>query len=127
MIIECPRRFLAAALLDACRTMASMLRDSPPDSVSLALEQLGLNGEPPLLSTPTDINLLGGFQRQWLIVNDREVAVLSDDEPAALLRRLPVGKVESFRANGAIGSGLLQAQVDGMWVDLLRYTNSHAD
>jgi len=104
-----------------------MIRQDPPGSVLRVLDEQGLNHQPPLLSTATDISMLGELQRQWLVVTADQVAVLSDGDAPCVLCRLPLAEVKSFRANGVIGSGFLQARVDGMWVDVLRYSNSLAD
>ncbi len=40
---------------------------------------------------------------------------------------VPVRDVHEFRTQGTIGSGFLQAYVDGYWVDLARFPNTEAD
>jgi hypothetical protein len=41
--------------------------------------------------------------------------------------RIELSQVSEFRCEGVIGSGLLQARVDGVFIDLLRYSNSLGD
>ena len=103
-----------------------MLQESPPSSALALMEDCGLNGLPVLMTTSTDIALDGEFRRHWLVVNQRHVTVLTDSVPPEVIHALPVAEVESFRAHGVVGSGFLQARVDGVWVDLLRYSNSLA-
>jgi ATP-binding cassette subfamily B protein len=103
-----------------------MLQETPPAAVAESVDRHGLNGLPLLLTTATDITLEGQFERQWLVVNARMVAVLTEDETPQVLVSLAVADVEEFRVRGVVGSGLLQARVGGTWIDLLRYTNSLA-
>lgn len=91
------------------------------------MEEHGLNHQPILLSTNTDIALAGEAQAQWLIVTSGGLAVCTEGQAAQLLRRLPIEKATCFRAHSVVGSGFLQAQVEGIWVDLLRYSNSLSD
>src|SRR5439155_1185063 len=62
----------------------------------------------------------------WLVVSRRQIAVLTDGEPAQSVCAISVEQVEAFRACAGVGSGLLQARIDGAWVDLLRYSNTLA-
>ncbi len=104
-----------------------MLTEPLPSTIESFRQQSGLNGLPVLLSTTTDIDLTGEFNRQWLVVTRDDVSVLSDGAAPALLRRWTIAQLSGFRSHSAVGSGFLQAQVDGMWVDILRYSNAMAD
>ncbi len=103
-----------------------MLHESPPEAILALVDHHGLNGLPVLLATATDLDLEGQFRKHWLVVNERFLSVIGDEPRPQLLRSLPLAEVESFRAHGGGGSGILQARVDGIWVDLLRYSNALA-
>jgi ATP-binding cassette subfamily B protein len=103
-----------------------MLQESPPDWVPGLLEKHGLGGPRVLFATAADLSFEGRLQRRWLVVTERDVVVMADGQTHHLLRALPVGRVESFRAHGVVGSGFLQARVDGVWVDVIRYSNGLA-
>lgn len=104
-----------------------MLHQEPPAEVIAALSEIGLNGRPVLLSTTTDVALGGQADPQWLIITADALWIARDGNSPSLLRQLPVDKVERFRAHAVVGSGFLQAQVEGIWVDLLRYSNNLSD
>jgi ATP-binding cassette subfamily B protein len=103
-----------------------MLLDQPPDPLLGLLEKHGLDDSPILLATSTDLAFDGRFERQWLLVSARHLCVLADGNSPHLRRTLPLDKVETFRAHAAVGSGFLQARLDGTWVDVVRYSNGLA-
>jgi ATP-binding cassette, subfamily B, bacterial len=92
-----------------------------------------------LLCTPTDIDWHGRYTRQWLVLTRDRLLVLGDEETGAagkdgraadpvqpVLVSLPLEKVSEFRLQPGVGSGLLTARVDGVFVDVLRYSNREA-
>lgn len=80
-----------------------------------------------LLCTQTDIDFLGQYQTQWLVVTAQKLLVIAESEPPQVLAALPVKDISEVRVHGTIGSGLLQARVGGVYVDLLRFSNRLAD
>jgi ATP-binding cassette, subfamily B, bacterial len=80
-----------------------------------------------VLCTNTDIDRAGSYHEQWLAVTNDRVLVCSDSKTPDILVNIPFSEVTEFRCRGAIGSGLLQARVDQLYVDILRYSNRLAD
>jgi ATP-binding cassette subfamily B protein len=103
-----------------------MLQEAPPESVLQLLDEQGLNGQPVLLTTATDLTCEGQFQCQWFVINQEHLVVVAGENPPQVLRTLPTARVESYRAYAVVGSGFLQARVDDAWVDVLRYSNQLA-
>ena len=102
-----------------------MLQEALPDSIRQTLETHNL-ARPALLTTSADLTLDGRFARHWLIVHGDSLAIVAEDGHA-LERRLPIAEVESFRAHAVRRLRLLAGPlVDGVWVDLVRYSNSLA-
>jgi ATP-binding cassette subfamily B protein len=91
------------------------------------MQQQGLDHQSMLLATQTDISTQGDAQLQWLIVSPSDILIFSDGAPPEMHRKIALASVTAFRAQSVIGSGFLQAQVDGLWVDVLRYSNSLSD
>jgi len=81
-----------------------------------------------LLCAPTDIDRLGRYRREWLAVTRRpeRVLVVAEEAPAEVLVSFEMSAATEFRVRSGVGSGLLQATVDGVSVDVLRYSNSGA-
>jgi ATP-binding cassette subfamily B protein len=103
-----------------------MLQEALPDCLLPILEKHNLNDRPVLLSTCADLTLDGQLQSEWLAVTDTHLAVLTDEGTPHLRRQLPVGDIESFRQNAVVGSGILEALIDGTWVPVVRYSNALA-
>lgn len=104
-----------------------MLQEEAPQSVVQGFARDGLGDGPLILTTSSDLDVSGRVSRSWLLVNPARVAVMSDGETPRVLRDVPMTSAQKFRAHSVVGSGFLQAQVDGVWVDLLRYSNGLAD
>jgi len=108
--------------------MASNIRpDDLPTEVKGLLENRGLNGVPVLLSTPTDLGLRGDRRKHWLVITHSNISVVADGTTPELVQNIPVSRVDRFRSIGTVGSGFLQAFVDGAWIDVVRHSNSLAD
>ena len=103
-----------------------MIQETVPCDVKELLENQQLNGVPVLLSTTSDLSLSGDLRGHRIVVTRDNLAVVADGPKPWLVNHLPLARVEKFRAEGAIGSGFLQAYVDDAWVDVARYSNTLA-
>ena len=88
-----------------------MLHEALPAPVARVLDENGLDDPPLLLSTAADLAADGRFERQWLAVTEKHLTVIADGPTPQLLRSLLVAEVESFRAKGVLGSGLLSSSL----------------
>ncbi len=104
-----------------------MLRKEPPSAVRQALSRLGIAWDQVLLCTDTDIDRMGRYVRKWLVITAQRLLVISEEEPAEVVREIELNQVEEYRCQSVIGSGLLQVKVDGMYIDMLRYSNRMGD
>ena len=84
----------------------------------------------PWLVVDSDVDLDGRDHQEWLAVDDDRVTVVAtpggDAASASLLVQFKWSQLQAARTTGGVGSGLLQVQVDNRWIDLLRYSNTHA-
>ena len=104
-----------------------MLTEDAPIEVARRLDSAGLNHRPVLFSTSTDIALDGTPQRNWLVVTDERLSLVREGQAPDVVLSLPLNEVDDFRVCAGVGSGSLQARHDGVWVDLLRYSNTLHD
>jgi ATP-binding cassette subfamily B protein len=103
------------------------LQQSPPEPIGRVLEQSCRNDSPPLLSVPADLAPDGRDEPRWLVATRQRVCVVADGPGGPRLEHaIPLAAVESFRTHAGFGSASLQALVDGVWVDLVRYSNGRA-
>jgi len=103
------------------------LKQTPPAEIVRCLAAESIHSEDLLLCTDTDIDNLGHYRRRWLAVTQDKLLVVSDGASPTVELRLAFDKVSEFRCQGTVGSGLLQACVDGCYIDILRYSNRMAD
>jgi ATP-binding cassette subfamily B protein len=103
------------------------LKIDPPQAVADALAAESVDTRGILLCTSTDIDSLGTYKPQWLVVTKEGLWVVSEGEQPMVTLRLAFKDVTEFRCQGTIGSGLLQARTEGVFVDVLRYSNRYAD
>ncbi len=80
-----------------------------------------------LICKSTDIGQIGQYVSRWLLVTEERLWVFGDTEEPELLLALNFEDTTEFRSQSVVGSGLLQARVKGVFVDLLRFTNRRAD
>jgi len=103
-----------------------MIQEAVLCAVKELLEHHQQNGAPVLLSTTSDLSLSGDLRGHRIVVTRDSLAVVAVGAEPRLVNRLPLTRVQQFRAHGAIGCGFLQAYVDDAWVDLARYSNTLA-
>lgn len=103
-----------------------MLEQSLPPCVHSLLEKHGLAGQPLLCTAAADLSFAGRFEPHWLVLTEKHVAVFAAGPTPYLLTSVATDTVESFRSCATLGSGWLQARIGGVWVDLLRYSNTLA-
>lgn len=96
-----------------------------PASVRTCMEVNKLPNEPIWLAVETDISLSGDSQSIWLVATHSAITLLVPSENR-LIERIGWDQMETVRTISGVGSGLLQARIDEQWVDLLRYSNAHA-
>lgn len=106
----------------------SWLLRRPPAEIVALLTQRDIDLADLLLSTPADVDLLGERSTEWLLATRDEALVVGTvDGGPRVVRSAAIVDAQAFRASGALGSGFVQARVDGAWVNLVRYSNTQAD
>lgn len=99
------------------------LKTPPPKPVLEALQCSGGDANDVLLSLQSDINLMGVYAAQWLIVTRDNILVIEEESPFNIVHKISIARAQEFRSLGVLGSGILQARIDGVWVDVVRYSN----
>lgn len=99
------------------------LRSIPPENISGELENLGTEVDSILLAIATDIDVCGTYDSQWLVATSERLILLDPRGGRIETTIYLMSELEDFRTSPAIGSGLLQARIDAVWVDVLRFSN----
>lgn len=95
-----------------------------PEALIELLRSRGIQQQDVILSIKTDINLLGHYEPQWLVATHKEVCVIDPKRPEDSFFTIDHSEAGEYRAVAVVGSGLLQIKVQGIWLDLVRYSNS---
>jgi ATP-binding cassette, subfamily B, bacterial len=94
-----------------------------PPAISDGLRRAGADPGDIALSIASDINLIGQYTCQWVLANATTLWVFDEGVPDAPALTLAFSETQEFRTMAVYGSGLLQAKVGGIWLDIVRYSN----
>jgi ATP-binding cassette subfamily B protein len=104
-------------------------RQLPKDLADLLLRQ-GVNPGLAWLCTDTDLNLSGSYEQVFLLVEaDRLLTVgrPSPQCPKPVRIELTRRDISEIRTRQGIGGGFMDARVEGVFVEILAYSNASAD
>jgi ATP-binding cassette subfamily B protein len=104
-------------------------RQVPPDLVDL-LRREGVRAEDAWLSTDTDVDLAGNYAEVFLLaMPDRLITAAQprDRWPRAVRINLARDAIKEIRNRQGVGGGFLEALVEGIYVEVLAYSNARAD
>ncbi|MBI4551326.1 MAG: ABC transporter ATP-binding protein [Candidatus Latescibacteria bacterium] len=103
---------------------------STPDVPPLIRDRMkaaNVDGQPVLLAVEGDLNEHGQLTPVWLIVMPDRVVSVPAAQADPIIGPFTFGQTEEFRLRGTVGSSSLQAMVDGLHIDLIRFTNTHRE
>jgi len=101
-----------------------------PEDLQVLLRGEGVDPSRAWLSTSTDLNLAGSYEEVFLLVE--EDRLLTAGRPAqgngkAVRIDLRRPDIKEIRTRQGVGGGFLDALVDGIYVEVLAYSNTRAD
>ncbi len=104
-------------------------RELPEDLADLLLRE-GVDPGRAWLCTDTDLNLSGSYEQVFLLVEaDRLLTVgrPSAQWPKPVRIELARQNISEIRTRQGIGGGFMDARVEGIYVEILAYSNARAD
>jgi ATP-binding cassette subfamily B protein len=106
--------------------VCSLLRVLPPP-LRAELERRGMAPSDVRLATESDLDFLGRYNEQWLIVTAERVLTFAlDGDGAHPGLDLAVRDLELARVDVRVGSGFVQAKTAQGWVNVIRFSNAQA-
>jgi ATP-binding cassette subfamily B protein len=106
-----------------------LLRPLPPDFAKL-LRAEGVDPGLAWLCTDTDLNLAGSYEAVYVLA-DRDrvytVALPTDRRPHPVRIALDRTAITEIRTRQGVGGGFLEAKVEGVYVEVLAFSNARAD
>jgi len=109
---------------------SALLNREPPEELAGLLAREGIDPSAAWLSTDTDLNLAGAYERVFLLVYpDRLItAALPAGEFTHPVRlSLQRDQIAEVRTRQGVGGGFLEALTEGVYVEVLAYSNARAD
>jgi len=100
----------------------------PSDLARLARSE-GVAPEKAWLLTKTDLDLAGHYQEMYLVVQPQRLFVLGwpADDGTVVRTVLRRGDIQELRTRQGVGGGFLEALVEGVYLEVLAYSNAKAD
>ncbi len=99
-----------------------------PDGVREQAFSLGFSDQALLFAVRSDLDLAGEPAEVWTLVAEDRIAALKAGEP----RESPVGPfllkdIQKVRSYQKVGSAFLQVKMDGLYVDVARFSNAERE
>ena len=101
-----------------------------PPLILKAIERREMKVEDLIVATDTDLQISGEYAESWIVANSEYVLVYFVDEEtneALLLKEMPIKEIETARADTRVGSGFLEVKRNGVFEELIRFSNKNAD
>src|ERR1043166_1130872 len=74
----------------------------------------------------TDLTLDGQVGDEWVCIWPEGIGIATSTAAKEYQRCYLTAGITGYRTVAGIGSGVLQAQIEGVWVNLVRYSNRWA-
>jgi len=105
-----------------------LLKKTIPKPILKLLDQRGISRASVDLCTDADLDFLGRYAEQWVVIARDQVLVFElNREGAQLLRDFAVKDITEVYTDGRVGSSFLQVEIAGVRREVVRYTNTHAE
>ncbi len=109
---------------------SALLNMELPADLAAAAAREGIATEELWLATRTDLNLSGEYEEVYLVADAERLATLgrpASRERTAVRTLLARDQIRDIRTRQGIGGGFVDALVDGVFVEVVAYSNARAD
>jgi len=108
---------------------SSLLNAKLPRDLVAAARSEGVDLEAAWLTVPTDLNLRGNYEEVFLAALPERLVTLGRPADGESVLRLVVDRhdVREIRTRQGIGGGFLEVLLDGVYVEVLAYSNARTD
>jgi len=109
---------------------SAFLNVALPGDLAAQLAKEGVDATKAWLSSETDVNLSGMYERVYLLMEkDRLVTAARPrgESPNAIRLKIDKKDIQEVRTRQGIGGGFVEALVGGVYVEVLGYSNARAD
>lgn len=109
---------------------SKLLQKELPPALRTELEKSGIAVDSIWLCTDTDLNLSGSYETVYLVATAEDLFVIaapSADYAKHIRRRLSRSEISEIRTRQGVGGGFLEATVDGIYFEVVAYSNARSD
>ena len=109
---------------------SELLNRQVPDDLAVLAKGEGVDPGRAWLSTDTDLHLAGGYEQVFLLVDDERLVTVARPSPRwpkPVRLELARGAIKDVRTRQGVGGGFLEVLVEGVYVEVLAYSNARAD
>jgi len=117
-------------LSQVSESRSELLYRQVPDDLAAMARREGADPGRAWLCTDTDLNLAGGYEEVFLLVEEARLLTIGrpgDRWPRPVRINLPRTAIKEIRTRQGVGGGFLEALVEGVFVEVLAYSNARAD
>ena len=110
--------------------LSNVLKRTMPPDVRKAVLARGIDPDSVLIATDTDLDIAGEYSESWIIVTNTHIYIFLidvDEEQAVLSKEIAIADIETARTDSRVGSGFLEAKIDDIYEEIVRFSNKHAD
>jgi len=109
---------------------SALLQKTLPEPLQADVSRTGVDTNDIWLCTDSDLNLHGHYEQVFLVVTEKEmlaVATVAEEGQSLITRRFGRAEITDVRRRRGVGGGFLQVMVDGIWHDVVAYSNAKSD
>ena len=108
---------------------SALLNVEVPPPLAQCARAEGLDVGQAWISTTSDLNLSGQYERIYVLVDDQCLYTLGEttDGRTAVRIRLDRKMVQEVRTRQGVGGGFLEARVEDVFIEVAAYSNARAD
>lgn len=101
----------------------------PPEEVASELRQCGIRLADVRVAIRSDLDLRGGHASSWLIITDESVVAITPSAPSGdrIVGPFALTRISKVRVFTGVGSSFLQAYIQNLYVDLIRFSNARRE
>ena len=109
---------------------SELLNRPVPDDLAVLAKGEGVDPSRAWLSAETDLNLAGGYEQVFLLVVDERLFTVGrpgGQWPRPVRVDLTRDSIKDVRTRQGVGGGFLEVLVEGVYVEVLAFSNARAD
>ena len=102
-------------------------QDGIPKAIRKRLDQAQIKEDDILIAAEGDLSQHGQMTCVWLVATSEHVAAIAESPEVPIVGPFKFKETENFKLRSTVGSTCLQTSVDGLHLDLVRFSNGYRE